>query len=50
MMALAMRLALMRLVKEKQDPDQDPIRGVLILDEPFGNGDPHWREGFLGGL
>ena len=41
--ALAMRLALMRLVKEKHNPDRGSIGGVLILDEPFGNVDPQRR-------
>ena len=41
--ALAMRLALMRLVKKKHNPDSGSIGGVLILDEPFGNVDPQRR-------
>ena len=45
-LALAMRLALMRLVKDKHDTGS-PIGGVLILDEPFGNVDTRWRKGLL---
>ena len=45
--ALAMRLALMRLVAEKHDPHASPLGGVFILDEPFGNVDARWREKFL---
>ena len=45
--ALAMRLALMRLVTEKRGQDRGSIGGVLILDEPFGSVDPQWREGLL---
>ena len=45
--ALAMRLALMRLVAEKHDPHASPLGGVFILDEPFGNVDAQWREKFL---
>lgn len=45
--ALAMRLALMRLVSEKYGRRRSPMGGVFILDEPFGNVDARWREKFL---
>ena len=45
--ALAMRLALMRLVNDRHGPRRSPMGGVFILDEPFGNVDRRWREKFL---
>ena len=49
MVALAMRLALTSLVKEKHNSAKDFIGGggVLILDEPFGSVDAQWRKGLF---